>query len=91
MNYGTGLAFEQQAFEDLAYWVATEPKKARKIIRLIKSALRDPKRGEGKPEPLKGDLSGCWSRRIDKTNRLVYKRDGSSLRVISCRYHYSNP
>ena len=55
---------------------------------LIKNAQRDPFAGIGKPEPLKGNLSGCWSRRIDETNRLVYQVDADGLTIISCRYHY---
>ena len=60
----------------------------KRINLLIKDCLRQPFSGIGKPEPLKANLSGFWSRRIDDTNRLVYRVDGASLVIISCRYHY---
>jgi toxin YoeB len=63
-------------------------KTLRRINELIKDAQRRPFEGIGKPEALKHSLSGCWSRRIDETNRLVYQVDDEELVIISCRYHY---
>lgn len=63
-------------------------KTLKRVNQLIKDAERDPFSGIGKPEPLKGDLSGFWSRRIDDTNRLVYRVNGNLLEILSCRGHY---
>ncbi|MDA0747281.1 MAG: Txe/YoeB family addiction module toxin [bacterium] len=82
------LVFKPNAFEDLTYWVKTDKKKAEKILKLLDDTLRNPFGGSGKPEPLKFDLAGCWSRRIDRTHRLVYKVEGDALIVLACRYHY---
>ncbi|MCP4753224.1 MAG: Txe/YoeB family addiction module toxin, partial [Proteobacteria bacterium] len=59
-----------------------------RIMKLIKQVLRDPYTGEGKPEPLKHELSGCWSRRIDREHRLVYEIHVDKIRILACRYHY---
>ena len=67
------LEFDPCGFEDLAWWVEKDRKKALKIIKLIREIQKNPFEGTGKPEPLKHDLSGCWSRRIDKEHRLVYQ------------------
>jgi toxin YoeB len=82
------LEFDPHALEDLHYWVAKDRKKALKVLNLIAEALRDPFSGAGKPEALKSNLTGCWSRRIDQTHRLVYKVERQVLVVLSCRYHY---
>ena len=82
------LVFKPNAFEDLTYWVKTDQKKAEKILKLLNETLREPFDGSGKPEPLKFDLAGCWSRRIDRTHRLVYKVKKNDLIVLACRYHY---
>ena len=66
-----------------------EPKLQAKINRLIDDVLRDPYRGLGKPEPLKYDYAGCWSRRIDDEHRLVYRIDGDVVIILQCRYHYT--
>jgi toxin YoeB len=63
-------------------------KTLRRINQLIKDVQRSPFEGIGKPEPLKENLTGFWSRRIDETNRLVYEVDGTQINIISCRYHY---
>jgi len=70
------------------YWNRADPSKTERIKRLLASVMRAPHSGPGKPEPLKHGLSGYWSRRIDREHRLVYKVDGDTLFVISCRYHY---
>jgi toxin YoeB len=82
------LEFDQDGFDDLAWWVEEDRKKALRIIKLIKEVQRDPFTGTGKPEPLKHGLSGCWSRRIDKEHRLVYQVKEDKIRILACRYHY---
>lgn len=82
------LELDPQALEDLQFWVKNDARKSRKILDLIDAALRDPFTGIGKPEPLKHDLAGCWSRRIDLEHRLVYQIQDDALVVLSCRYHY---
>lgn len=76
------------AWEDDACWQGQDKKTLRRINALIKDTLRNPFDGIGKPEPLKENLSGFWSRRIDDTHRLVYAVEVESLVVIACRYHY---
>ena len=82
------LEFDSSGFEDLAWWVEKDRKKALKIIKLIKEIQKNPFEGIGKPEPLKHDLSGCWSRRIDSEHRLVYQVSEEKIRILACRYHY---
>lgn len=82
------LEFDPSAIEDLAWWIEKDRKKALKIIRLITDIQRDPFHGIGKPEPLKHELSGCWSRRIDDVHRVVYEVLENRIRILACRYHY---
>jgi len=82
------LEFDPAAFEDLAWWIEKDRKTALRIVRLIRDIERDPFKGTGKPEPLKGDLQGCWSRRIDDEHRLVYEVTEEKIRILACRYHY---
>ena len=82
------LEFDSSAFEDLAWWIERDRKKAMRIVRLIRETQRNPFRGIGKPEALKHDLSGCWSRRIDDEHRLVYQVLEDKIRILACRYHY---
>jgi toxin YoeB len=82
------LEFDTAAFEDLAWWVEQDRNKALRIINLIKDIQRDPFRGIGKPEPLRHELKGCWSRRIDSEHRLVYEVSQNKIRILACRYHY---
>ena len=82
------LVFDPLALEDLRYWVRTDKKKAAKILDLIDNTLETPFKGVGKPEPLKHNYSGCWSRRIDREHRLVYKVEHDELVIFTCRYHY---
>ena len=82
------LEFDPAGFEDLAWWVEQDRSKALRIIRLIKEVQRDPFQGVGKPEPLRHELAGCWSRRIDREHRLVYQVTESKIRILACRYHY---
>jgi len=82
------LEFDTAAFEDLAWWIEQDRNKALRIINLIKDIQRDPFRGIGKPEPLRHELKGCWSRRIDNEHRLVYVVQSNKIRILACRYHY---
>ncbi len=70
------------------YWQTQDKKTLKRVNKLIKDVLGSPFEGIGKPEPLKENLSGFWSRRIDDTNRLVYAVDDQAVTIISCRYHY---
>jgi toxin YoeB len=82
------LTFTNEAWESYLYWQTQDRKTLRRINELIQATQRDPFTGVGKPEPLKHGLAGCWSRRIDETNRLVYMVNDGELIIISCRYHY---
>lgn len=82
------LKFTDESWSDYVYWQGQDRKTLKRINDLIKDANRSPFEGIGKPEPLKENLSGCWSRRIDDTNRLVYQVTDDELTIISCRYHY---
>lgn len=82
------LEFDPLAFEDLGWWVQQDRKTALRIIKLIKEAQRNPFHGTGQPEPLRHELSGSWSRRINKVDRLVYEVQDDKIRILSCRYHY---
>lgn len=77
------------AWEDYQWWQGQDRKTLRRINSLIQDCLRDPFVGIGKPEPLKENLSGFWSRRIDDSHRLVYCVDAQDLVLIACRYHYA--
>jgi toxin YoeB len=82
------LAFEPNGWEDYLHWQATDTAMLRKLNRLIGECLRHPFEGTGKPEPLKGDLAGFWSRRIDREHRLVYRVTATTIEIVQCRYHY---
>jgi toxin YoeB len=86
------LVFATHAWDDYLYWQVNDPTIVTRINTLIEECRRHPFRGTGKPEPLKGDLTGCWSRRVTLEHRLVYRVSGSgadqSLQIIQCRYHY---
>lgn len=84
------LTFDENAFEDLAWWIAHDVKISRRIVSLIQEISRTPFKGRGKPEPLRYELTGCWSRRIDEANRLVYIVTETEIRILACRYHYTN-
>lgn len=83
------LAWTDEAWKDYVYWQTQDKKTLKRINRLIADAKQDPFNGIGKPEPLKENLSGFWSRRIDEPNRLVYAVTDEHLTILSCRYHYS--
>ena len=82
------IAFSAASFEDYRYWQQQDPKKLRKINQLLQEIIRTPFSGTGKPEALRGDLQGYWSRRIDREHRLVYRVLEDSIQVLACRYHY---
>lgn len=82
------LCWTLEAWDDYVYWQGQDRKTLKRINLLLEDALRHPFTGLGKPEPLKANLSGYWSRRIDEVNRLVYAADADALVVVSCRYHY---
>ncbi|GAB1266714.1 Txe/YoeB family addiction module toxin [Aurantivibrio infirmus] len=82
------LTWTKEAWVDYVYWQSQDKKTLQRINKLILDAQRSPFEGIGKPEPLKENLAGFWSRRIDDTNRLVYTIDKKQITIISCRYHY---
>ena len=79
-----------EAWEDYLYWQLQDKKMLKRINTLLKDIERNNLEGLGKPEPLKGELSGFWSRRIDDTHRLVYRIRGGVLEVLSCKGHYDD-
>ena len=82
------VLFTTEAWDDYLYWQTQDRKTLKRINQLIREAQRTPFEGIGKPEPLKANLFGFWSRRIDDVNRLVYEAEESQLSIVSCRYHY---
>lgn len=82
------LVFHETAWDDYLHWQAHDPKLLRRINDLIRECSRTPFKGTGKPEPLRGSLSGWWSRRINREHRLVYRPDGDRLLIAQCRHHY---
>ena len=82
------IIFSSRAWEDYQYWIKHDKKKVDRINKLIKDALRNPLEGLGKPESLKLNLQGLWSRRIDEEHRLIYEYNEDNISIISCRHHY---
>ncbi len=82
------LAWTDDAWSDYLNWQTQDKKTLKRINKLIEATLRMPFEGVGKPEPLKENLAGFWSRRIDDTNRLVSAVEDESLTILACRYHY---
>jgi len=82
------LAWTDDAWADYLYWQGQDKKTIKRINKLITDTKRSPFEGIGKPEPLRENLSGFWSRRVDESNRLVYAINDSHITIISCRYHY---
>ena len=82
------LTFTDEAWEEYLYWQTTDKKNLKKINSLIKDIKREPFTGIGKPEALKYEFSGFWSRRITDEHRLVYEVDEDAISIVSCRYHY---
>jgi toxin YoeB len=83
------ILFTEESWADYLYWQETDKRVIRKINELIKMVKRTPFQGIGKPEPLRHQLKGLWSRRIDMANRLVYEIREKEIVIISCRYHYA--
>lgn len=84
------LLWEERAWEEYCYWQIQDKKTLKRINVLIKDIQRESYTGIGKPEPLKENLSGWWSRRIDETNRIVYCEKEEAIIIASCRGHYNN-
>jgi toxin YoeB len=82
------IVFSKNAWEDYTSWGLENRKMLRKINELVKDIQRTPFEGKGKPEPLKYDLAGLWSRRIDLEHRLIYSVKDKDLLIYSCKYHY---
>ncbi len=82
------ISWTLAAWEDYQYWQGQDRKTLKRLNRLIEDCLREPFAGIGKPESLKENLSDFWSRRINDSNRLIYRVDGEDLVIIACRYHY---
>ncbi len=82
------ISFERRAWEDYLYWQKHDKAKLKRINQLIRDIQRNPFEGPGKPEPLKHELAGFWSRRIDHEHRLVYTVQDGRLIIAQCRYHY---
>ncbi len=79
---------DEDALEDVGYWVGFDRKKALRLLRIFKETLGEPFGGIGKPEPLKNELAGCWSKRLDEEHRVVYRVHHDKIEVLACRYHY---
>ena len=89
------ISFTSNGWEDFEYWIDNDPDTVPRIKDLIKSIRQDPFRGLGKPEPLRYDLKGYWSRRITSEHRIVYKVSGTKgvdqkCVILQCRFHYDD-
>jgi toxin YoeB len=82
------LVWTSSSWSDYLYWQGQDKKTLKRVNKLIEEVLRSPFEGIGKPEPLRENLAGFWSRRIDDTHRLVYAVEDEYLTIIACRYHY---
>lgn len=82
------VTFTPTALDDLRYWLKNDKRQADRILALLEEIRRTPFDGTGKPEPLRFQLAGCWSRRIDREHRLVYQVEENEIVVIACRHHY---
>ena len=82
------IVFADQAWEDFTYWLEHDRKIAARIVRLIREIERQPFEGVGRPEPLRHDLAGFWSRRITQEHRLVYTVEENEIQIAQARYHY---
>ena len=84
------LIWSEKSWEDYLYWQKTDKRMVTKINELLKAIKREPFDGIGKPEPLRHELAGCWSRRVNAEHRLVYRVSEYAISVVSCRYHYES-
>jgi len=82
------LIWSERSWDDYLYWQKTDKKMTKKINELLRDVKRSPFEGIGKPEPLRHELQGCWSRRINDEHRLVYKLYDDAIAIVSCRYYY---
>jgi len=82
------ILFTDEAWEDYLYWQQYDKKLVKKINSLIKEMKRTPFEGTGKPEALKYEMQGCWSRRVNQEHRIVYEVFDEQINIIACRYHY---
>lgn len=82
--------FTRNGWEDYLYWQTEDRKTLRKINQLIEDIARNGNKGLGKPEALRGNLSGFWSRRINDRDRLIYKVDNENIYILACKYHYGD-
>jgi toxin YoeB len=80
----------EEAWDDYVYWQTQDKKTLKRINRILDDIARGGYSGTGKPEPLKGEFPGFWSRRIDDTNRLVYRLSGDTVEILSCKGHYGD-
>ena len=80
----------EEAWEDYVYWQSQDRKTVKRINQILQDSMRNGYSGIGKPEPLKGEFSGFWSKRIDDANRFVFRIQGSVLEVLSCKGHYND-
>lgn len=83
------VIFSEQAWADFNHWIQSNPRMAKRIVKMIHGTLKTPSSGIGKPEPLKHDFAGYWSRRINEEHRMIYKIDQGQLLIAQLRYHYS--
>ena len=83
-------AWTDEAWEDFEYWLKQDKETLKRILLLLKDIDRNGNEGIGKPEPLTGNLTGFWSRRINDKDRLIYKIDDKNIYILSCRYHYND-
>ena len=84
------ILFTEHAWEEYIYWQTQDKRTLRRINQLLRDIQRDPFDGIGKPEPLRGELSGFWSRRIDETNRIVYRVKDDIVELLQCKGHYDD-
>ena len=84
------ILFTPTAWGEYTYWQSQDKKTLKRINTLIEAAAHEPFTGIGKPEALQGDLTGFYSRRIDDTNRIIYKADDNALQIVACRYYYKD-
>lgn len=84
------IQWDLEAWEDYLYWQTQDKKTLKRINQLVKDIARNPFDGIGKPEPLRGNLTGFWSRRIDDEHRLVYAVEETAILIIACRGHYND-
>lgn len=83
------FVFSEEAWEDYLYWLNTDRSKLKRINELLKSISRRPFSGIGKPEALKFQFTGFWSRRIDQEHRLIYRIENDEIQIVKCRFHYT--